>query len=164
MKRQRSKIHSAAQQPRPPRRIPDEPQTPQATDPTVCTHCGALYHDGRWAWVETAPFEAQRALCPSCLRIENDDPAGIVLLQGELDDRLREEIRNLVLNVEQRESASHPLKRLFAVEESNSGLRVRTTDARLARAVGRAVQHAHRGKLEEPVSNEEPVRVRWLQD
>jgi len=163
MKRQRSKTHPAADKPRPPRRYPDESHGRPPEDPTLCPRCGALYHEGRWAWAPSPPFEAERAPCPSCRRIANDNPAGIVLLEGELHDRLRDEIRNLILNVEQRESAEHPLKRIFGVEESSSGLRVRTTDARLARAVGRAVHHAYRGKLEEPASHEEPVRIHWLQ-
>jgi len=87
-----------------------------------------------------------------------------VLLEGELHGELRDEIENLIHNVEQRESAEHPLKRIFGVEESDGGLRVRTTDARLAHAIGRAVHHAYHGQLEEPQSNEEPVRIRWLHE
>ena len=156
---------SGTSHPRPQRRTPgEEHHRRQPSDPTVCPTCGALFSTGRWVWASSPPLDAARAACPACRAIENDDPAGIVLLEGELHGELRDEIENLIHNVEQRESAEHPLKRIFGVEESDGGLRVRTTDARLAHAIGRAVHHAYHGQLEEPQSNEEPVRIRWLHE
>jgi hypothetical protein len=87
------------------------------------------------------------------------------LVSGAFAQKHREEIENLVRNLAERECGEHPLVRLFPLDEQEDELRIRTTDARLACAIGRALHHAYQGRLEEPGSSPEvPVRVRWTRD
>src|SRR3990172_10851496 len=150
MRRERSKIHPAASQPR-----TDRTQDRQfdsyglrgkLPDPTVCTGCGALYRDGRWVF-RTAPADAQQTRCPACRRIEDDYPAGIVSISGDFAVAHAEEIHHLARHLEAREKQEHALKRIMSIETEAGETRIKTTDAKLARGIGEASGPAYRGKL-----------------
>jgi len=169
MRRERSKTHAASSQPRTARRVPEQSGDVYAShgklrEPSACRSCGAIYRNGRWIWDAdaTVGIDVMLEACPACRRIADDYPAGIVSIEGDFLAAHRAEIEQLVRNVEQHERAEHPLVRIFGIEESEAGVCVPTTDARLARAIGRALQRAYRGELDEPdPASEEPIRVRW---
>ena len=46
-------------------------------EPTVCSECGAVFHDGRWQWI-SRPAGAHEVACPACQRIKDRFPAGFV--------------------------------------------------------------------------------------
>jgi hypothetical protein len=170
MKRERSNQHPAASQPRPRRRIHEEPHDVyglrgKLPEPTKCPTCSAVYGQGRWTWV-SAPFGAHETECPACRRIRDDYPAGIVTIAGDFVARHRDEIDNLVRNVEEREKTEHALKRIFGILEQEDGsLCIPTTDARLARGIGRALHSAYQGELDEPEPQVEGlIRVHWRRD
>ncbi len=130
-------------------------------EPSVCLDCGAVFHEGRWQWGE-APAGAHRATCPACQRQHDRFPAGFVTLAGTFFRSHQEEILHLVRNHEQHERAEHPLKRIMAIEDTDDGAVVTTTDIHLARGLGEAVRHAYRGELEfhyNPAEN--LLRVHW---
>lgn len=168
MRRERSKTHTAASQPRRPRRIHDEAYDPfarraKAGEPTQCPGCGAARARGRWAWPPAATAPAARsggstrrsraagvtknAMCPACQRIATGYPAAVVVGTGDFPPARRREILALVRHVEERDCAEHPLKRTFGIEASRDGLRVPTTDRRLAKSIAQALQGAFGGKL-----------------
>jgi hypothetical protein len=114
------------------------------TDPTVCEGCGATYHKGRWTW-STGPAD----LCAACQRVRDRYPAGFVTLRGAFLAAHRDDILNLVRNVEERETREHPMNRIMEVEDRAAGeILVTTTDMHLARAIGHAVHAAHKGDLD----------------
>jgi NMD protein affecting ribosome stability and mRNA decay len=166
MTRKRSKTHPAASQPRADRTQPPAGKDPFAQrkklpDPTTCPGCGAIYRDGRWAW-GAPPAGAHEAECPACQRIAESYPAGIVTVRGEFARAHRDEITHLVRNLEEREKASHPLKRIMALEEEDDALVVTTTDTHLARNIGDALHHAYQGELDyDPAESETVLRVTW---
>ena len=128
---------------------------------TVCSGCGAVYHHGRWQWVETSGT-AHRALCPACHRIEDKVPAGFLTIAGGFAAEHREEITNLIRHVEQREKAEHPLKRIMDIESQPDGMLITFTDPHLARAAGVALRDAYQGELAIDYSAEAfMLRVSW---
>lgn len=130
-------------------------------EPCVCPQCGAVFHQGRWRWME-APAGAQRATCPACQRLHDHYPAGFLSLAGPFFLGHRDEIMHLVRNHEQRERAEHPLQRIMAVEEEDTAALVTTTDIHLARGIGEALHHAYQGELEFHYNPEESLlRVHW---
>lgn len=130
-------------------------------EPSVCPHCGAVFHQGRWQWL-TAPAGAHAATCPACHRIQDHYPAGFVTLTGGFLQDHHDEIINLVHNQEKRERADHPLKRIMAVEEKGEEILVTTTDIHLARSIGDALHHAYQGNLEYHYNPEQNLlRVDW---
>ena len=129
--------------------------------PTVCPGCGAVFADGRWQWLPL-PETACRQMCPACHRIHDHFPAGYVKLEGEFLAKHRDELIELVRNVEKREKSEHPLQRIMGVADENGGLLVTTTDIHLAHGIGEALHHAYKGVLDSHYSPEEKLlRVRW---
>lgn len=131
-----------------------------------CPTCGASYRRGRWTW-EAAPTEAYEHRCPACDAIADDYPAGILHVGGEFSAAHRDELIALVRHIEERERADHPLKRVMSIEDEGRGFVVKTTDAKLVEALGRALQKAYDGSLAHPrTTAERPnlVRVHWTRD
>lgn len=169
MARKRSTTHSAARQPRPARRIHDEaPGAAHGKLPEIagCPRCGASYRDGRWTW-QTPPVGSYEHVCPACERIAEDYPAGVLHVEGEFAASRRDELVGLIRNIEERERAEHPLKRIMAIVDEGSGFVVTVTDAKLVDSFGRALKSAYDGSLEHPPTTsdkENLVRVRWTRD
>lgn len=166
MRRTRSKTHPAASQPRIDRVLQSMEKDVyglkgKLSDPTACPSCGAVYRKGRWTW-SAAPADAPQTKCPACRRISDDYPAGIVTLSGDFAREHADEIQGLILHVEEREKKDHPLKRIMAIDRQADAVVVKTTNARLARGVGEALQHAYRGELDYRFTETENVlRVDW---
>jgi NMD protein affecting ribosome stability and mRNA decay len=169
MRRERSKTHSAASQPRPARRTRTgstgaaRAKLPQAT---ACPSCGASYVKGRWTW-QPAPDGAREHTCPACERIADRYPAGVLNAEGAFAARNREELIGLLRHVEQRERSRHPLKRILRIATRRNGFVAETTDAKLAQSLGRALRKAYAGELALPpttADTENLVRVRWTRD
>lgn len=168
MRRERSKTHPAAANPR-----ADRTQSRQLDsyglrgklpDPTACTGCGALYRDGRWVF-GAPPADAHQTRCPACRRIDDDYPAGIVTISGAFAVAHAAEIEHLARNLEAREKQEHALKRIMSIEKEAGETRIKTTDAKLARGIGEALEHAYRGEVNYKMSEAESVlRVEWKRD
>lgn len=130
-------------------------------EPAICPQCSAVFHKGRWQWLE-APADAQQHSCPACQRIHDHYPAGFLTLQGDFFHAHRDEIMSLIHNTEKKEKAGHPLKRIMAAEDKDNGMLVTTTDIHLARGIGEAIHDAYQGDLEfhyNPAEN--LLRVNW---
>lgn len=129
--------------------------------PTICPQCGAVFHEGRWSWA-TKPAGAQETLCPACRRVRDRYPAGYVTLSGQFLLDHREELLALAHNVEAREKAEHPLKRIMDTRQQDETVLITTTDMHLARSIGDGLQHAYQGELEYEYTEEQNIlRVRW---
>lgn len=134
------------------------------SDPTVCPTCGAVFRAGRWSWGE-APLDAPRASCPACLRVHDQDPAGRLRLEGTFVRSHRQEILARARNVEERERAEHPLKRIMAIRDDGDALEITTTDAHLAHGIGEALRSAYEGELSGEYGTDEPfARLQWHRD
>ncbi len=130
-------------------------------DPTVCRDCGAMFRRGRWSW-GAAPADAHVALCPACHRIQDDYPEGAVTLAGDFASSNREELLALARNVETREKEEHPLKRSMGIRDEEDRIVIETTSAKLAHAIGKALQHAYQGELDSSFPEEAGLqRVAW---
>jgi NMD protein affecting ribosome stability and mRNA decay len=167
MQRKRSKTHQAASLPRIDRRIQEHESDTyglreKLPDPTVCPSCGAMYREGRWIW-GAAPADAHRTSCPACRRIQDDYPAGLVIVEGEFAASHRAEILGLARNLEEREKKERPLKRIMRISEPKAGpIEIATTDAHLARGIGDALHHAYEGDLDYHYTDKENLfRVHW---
>ena len=91
-------------------------------------------------------------------------PAGIVTLSGSFLVDHREEIVNLAKNLAKKENEEHPLKRIMEMAESDEGIRLTTTDSRLARTIGDALARAYEGELHYEYTEDDLLRVTWKRD
>jgi len=130
-------------------------------DPMVCTECGVVYLKGRWVW-NTVPEGASPSLCPACRRIADRFPAGQIAMKGSFFAEHRDEVLNLVRNVEGREKANHPMERIMSIAEEPGGVVVSTTGVHLARGIGAALASAYNGETSVKYLNgENYVQVNW---
>jgi NMD protein affecting ribosome stability and mRNA decay len=148
-----------------PRLVPrdDDPYRAAARppEPTVCPTCQAVFHEGRWTW-NRVPDDAHRQHCPACQRIQDQFPAGYVMIKGEFIAEHRDEIIALVTSKEEREKSEHPLQRIIAIEDVREGLQVSTTDSQLARGIGEALHDVYKGDLKLRYSRDENLlRAVW---
>jgi hypothetical protein len=165
MRRKRSATHPAAKTPRSSRRIHEEPPD-KLPELAGCPRCGASYRNGRWTW-KTAPAGSYEHVCPACERVAADYPAGVLQVEGAFAASHRDDLIGLIRNLEERESAEHPLKRIMAVTDEGAGFVVTVTDAKLVETFGRALKKGYEGRLERPpTTSEKPnrVRIRWSRD
>jgi hypothetical protein len=123
-------------------------QQQKLNDGTACPQCGAVYHNGRWAWA-VPPDGGNQTLCAACRRINDDLPAGIVKLNGIFGPQQNEEIVRLARHQEEAEKREHPLNRIMAFDEEDEAIVIKTTDIHLPRRIGAAVTRAFHGKLKE---------------
>lgn len=132
-------------------------------EPTICTQCDLIFTNGRWSWREVLPDNANQVLCPACLRLRDDFPAGYVELKGYFLDSHREEITNLIKNEENLEKGEYPLERIMAITEENSGaLLITTTGVHIAHRIGKAIHRAYQGDLSFTYGDgEKTIRVFW---
>ena len=137
--------------------------TRRLSEPTRCPTCGAVYHRGRWQWMEHPPADAHEEVCTACHRINDKYPAGIVTLQGPFVREHKEEILKLARRQEELEKGEHPLNRIMAIEEqAPDTLVVTTTDIHLPRRIGEATRRAFHGDLELHYDEQNYfVRVNW---
>ena len=130
-------------------------------EPTTCPQCHATFNEGRWSW-DKPPEDSYEQLCPACQRIQDEFPAGYVMIKGEFIKQHRDEIIALLKSKEDREKADHPLQRIMAIEDVREGLQVTTTDSHLARGIGEALHDAYKGDLKLKYSRDENLlRAVW---
>ncbi len=130
-------------------------------DPTACSECGAVFLEGRWSWWEAAP-NAHAIVCPACQRIKDAFPAGIIEIRGRFFDSHREEINNLIHNLEGQEKGAHPMERIMSITTEGDHALVTTTGIHLARRIGEALKHAYQGELDFTYGDaEKSIRVAW---
>jgi NMD protein affecting ribosome stability and mRNA decay len=128
---------------------------------TRCPGCGAVYHGGRWTWDAAGPNPHMHT-CPACRRIEDRYPAAFLSLSGPFLAGRHDEILRLVENEARAEAADHPLHRLVAIEHTDEGILITTTDVHLPRRIGEALRHAYHGELEYRYAEDDNViRAAW---
>jgi NMD protein affecting ribosome stability and mRNA decay len=133
-------------------------------EPTVCGKCGALLRAGRWTWGAATPG-AQTTICPACRRIADGLPAGYLEIRGAFFGEHREELHNLVRNIEEQEKSEHPLERIMALVAEADYVLVTTTGIHLARRLGEALASAYQGELDLAYGDgEQSIRVIWRRD
>lgn len=134
------------------------------TDPAVCPQCGAVYEGDRWHWGRR-PANADEQLCPACRRINDEYPAGEVVLGGGWLAEHKEEILNLARRQEELEKSEHALHRIMAIRDDDGQVVITTTDIHLPRRIGEALHRAYKGSFDFKYDEEGYfIRVRWERD
>ena len=133
-------------------------------EPTMCSECGAVFLEGRWAWWEPA-VNAHAIVCLACQRIKDNFPAGTLDILGGFFMTHREEITNLIRNLEEQEKKAHPMERLMTIAEEEGRVLVTTTGIHLARRIGEALNSAYQGTLDFTYGDgEKSIRLTWLRE
>lgn len=130
-------------------------------EPTLCEGCGALFVNGRWTWKETSE-RVHHATCPACRRIADRLPAGTIEIRGDFFSVHREEVVNLIHNVEKQQKADHPMERIMEMSNGKGVTQVTTTGVHLARRIGEALSRSYKGDYSFQYGDgEKTLRVYW---
>lgn len=131
-------------------------------EPTMCTPCGALFVNGRWTW-KKSPEQVNAAVCPACRRCADNYPAGYIELRGDFFGLHRNEILNLIGNVEKQEKTERPLERIMNVAEGQDHTLVTTTGVHIARRIGEALSQSYKGELSfRYAEGQTNIRLSWM--
>jgi hypothetical protein len=148
----------------------DDPDIPDRhlEEGTVCSRCGAVYHNQHWVFDEKrremllAAGTGKQVVCPGCKIVAERNPQGIVTLSGDYWPQHREDILNLIRNEEARGTNTNPLERIIDIREESGSLIIETTNEKLAQRIGRSVHRAHKGEVDYRWSGDNNlVRVYW---
>lgn len=133
-------------------------------EPTVCSECSAVFLEGRWAWMESAA-KAHMIVCPACQRIKDGLPAGYLEIRGVFFASHREELLNLIYNLETQEKSEHPMERLMDISTAEDHTLITTTGIHLARRIGEALKNAYQGDLDFAYGDAEKIiRMTWSRE
>jgi hypothetical protein len=131
------------------------------SEPTLCSGCGALFVNGRWSWQEP-PEETNEATCPACRRVADHYPAGYIEIKGAFFEEHRDEILNLICNIEKQEKDARPLERIMSITDEKGHTLVKTTGIHIARRIGEALSRSCKGELSfQYADTDECIRVYW---
>ena len=128
---------------------------------TQCKECGALFTGGRWTWKKTHE-KVYVHICPACRRRADSFPAGIIEIRGNFFKEHKDEILNMIYNVEKAEKEEHPLERIMNITQNNHHVQVTTTGIHIARRIGEALAKSFNGENSFHFSNDDTLlRVIW---
>jgi len=133
----------------------------RGSEPSLCTECGALFVNGRWTWKKTGEY-TNKMTCPACRRCADNYPAGYIQIKGEFFEEHRDEILNLLRNVEELEKGEHPLERIMLITNEDDHTLVTTTGVHIARRIGEALSRSYKGDFSFRYGEgEKSIRVYW---
>jgi hypothetical protein len=131
-------------------------------DPSRCTKCGLIFRGGVFEWLDQAPQNVQKMVCPACRRMEDIYEGGHVVLEGTFIAGHKTDMVNLIKKTEQMEKARRPLERIMDLKVGDERIEVKTTYEHLARRIGQAIHNAYKGELKlQYLEAEKFVRVYW---
>jgi len=88
--------------------------------------------------------------------------AGQIALKGPFFRIHRQEIHNLISNIERREKGERPLERIMGVTDDDSQMIITTTGVHIARRIGEGLSRSYNGELSYQYGEgEKSIRVYW---
>jgi NMD protein affecting ribosome stability and mRNA decay len=150
-------------------RTEDPYQPEEGQEASLCTTCQAIYQNKRWFFDEklakklAGTSKVKEVMCPTCRKIKDHYPEGILTLSGEFLKERKDEIVTLLKNEVERVAGRNVADRIISMtEEAKDRLVVETTTEKLAQHLGRAVYRAYKGELDFRWSEMNKfVRVYW---
>ena len=131
----------------------DPYQPAEGQEAAVCTQCHALYRNKRWSF-DAPLFErlagtgkVREVVCPTCRKIKDHFPEGILTLSGEFFVQHREEIVRLLEKEAGRVARRSVADRIMQMIPEGGKLVVETTSEKMAQHLGRTVYKACKGDL-----------------
>jgi NMD protein affecting ribosome stability and mRNA decay len=150
-------------------RVEDPYILEEGQEAAVCHQCHALYQNKRWFFDEklhrklVGTDKVREVICPTCRKIRDRYPEGILTLSGEFFKQHKDEIITLLEKEASRVAGRNVQDRIIRMApEGKDRLVVETTTEKLAQHLGRAVYRAYKGELDFRWSEMNKfVRVYW---
>lgn len=100
----------------------------------ICKKCGVAHVGGRWTW-ETKPLFPKKTVCPACRRIDDNHPAAILRLTGEIYREHLIDISALIKHFEVVEKKEHPLSRIMDISTQGNQITIRATTPQIVESI-----------------------------
>jgi|UniRef100_A0A7V6A567 NMD protein affecting ribosome stability and mRNA decay len=150
-------------------RTEDPYQPEEGQEASLCTTCRAIYQNKRWFFDEkladrlAGTSKVKEVTCPTCRKIRDHYPEGILTLTGEFLQDHQEEITTLLSKEAERVGRRSVADRIMTMtEQGKNQLVVETTTEKLAQHLGRALYKAYKGDLNFKWGEmDKLVRVYW---
>jgi NMD protein affecting ribosome stability and mRNA decay len=150
-------------------RTEDPYQPEEGQEASLCTTCRAIYQNKRWFFDEklagklAGANKVKEVTCPTCRKVKDHYPEGILTLSGEFMKDHKDEITTLLNKEAERVGKRSVADRIISMtEETKDQLVVETTTEKLAQHLGRAVYKAYKGDLNFKWGEmDKLVRVYW---
>lgn len=146
----------------------DPYQPEEGQEAAVCTQCHALYRSKRWSFDPplyerlAGTDKVREVVCPTCRKIKDHFPEGILTLSGEFFTQHQEEILKLLEKEAGRVAKRSVADRIIQTIPEGDKLVVETTSEKMAQHLGRTVYKAYKGDLHFRWGEVEKfVRVYW---
>jgi len=136
-------------------RTEDPYQPEEGQEASLCPTCRALYRNKRWSFDEklaaklAGTAKVKEVTCPTCRKIKDNYPEGILTLSGDFLKERKDEIIARLKKEAERVSGRSVADRIISLkEEAKDRLVVETTSEKMAQHLGRAVYKAYKGDLD----------------
>ncbi len=101
-------------------------------------------------------------ICPACYKTRNDVPGGILSFIGVKDKIKMTEMRKQVEEIASDTKERDPLSRIIRINEKSDETVIYTTEANLAKKIGRHLTRTFAGSLSVDDTNDTLTRVVWI--
>jgi NMD protein affecting ribosome stability and mRNA decay len=135
-------------------RTEDPYQPEEGQEASLCAICQAIYQNKRWFFDEKLAAKladtskVKEVTCPTCRKIKDHYPEGILTLSGDFLKDHKDEILTLLKKEAERVGKRSVADRIMTLtEKGKDQLVVETTTEKLAQHLGRAVHKAYKGEL-----------------
>jgi NMD protein affecting ribosome stability and mRNA decay len=132
----------------------EDPYLPvEGQEAALCSQCHALYQGKRWFFDAklygrlAGTDKVREVLCPTCRKIKDRYPEGVLTLSGEFFTQHREEVIKLLEKEASRVGTRSVMDRIIQMVPEGDQLVVETTTEKLAQHLGRAIHKAYKGDL-----------------
>jgi NMD protein affecting ribosome stability and mRNA decay len=132
----------------------EDPYQPEAgQEAALCTQCRALYQGKRWFYDPelsgrlAGTDKVREVVCPTCRKINDHYPEGILTLSGEFFGQHKEEIVRLMEKEAARVAGRSVADRIIRTVPEGDKLVVETTTEKMAQRLGRTIYKAYKGEL-----------------
>jgi NMD protein affecting ribosome stability and mRNA decay len=146
----------------------DPYQPEEGQEAAVCAQCHALYQGKRWFFDDQMQArladtdKVREVVCPTCRKIKDHYPEGILTLSGEFFAEHREEIVRLLEKEAAQVGGRSVADRIIRIVPEGDKLVVETTTEKMAQHLGRTIYKAYKGDLHFRWGEVERfVRVYW---
>ena len=146
----------------------DRANTSEEFEKAYCKVCGAVYYGRAWHWSKHKYEDFVRqsfpaVTCGACYKIQNDLPEGIISLIGINERAQKSGILQDLESVISQATEKNPLDRIIRTNEKSDEIVVYTTDAQLAKKVGRHISRRYQGSLSiDSSGGDKLARVVWI--
>ncbi len=136
-------------------RVEDPYMLEEGQEAAICTGCNALYQNKRWFFDDqqarrlAGTPRGREVVCPTCRKVRDRYPEGILSLSGDFFQDHRQEIITLLEKEAGKVGSRSVADRVIQMSlEGQDKLVVETTTEKLAQRLGRAVYKAYKGELD----------------